>query len=317
MWFVYVIGASLLWALMGLAYRKCAVDMTAGERYVPIKFSIATGVVCVPIVAICLLIREEDFSIWESFVRFYPFTIYMFVYMIVCTISFVGNMYNEASVESPIENLDGFGLVLLSLAFVFFGKAESLWEVLTPRIIVGLALIMIGFTVLAVIREKESRLANHGEKKRFWQAGAGALLVPLLYSFMEAGETVVTGLSVDKTYGYELPEGDAMIILGSVYVFMTVILWLFLLVKEKRPYNPFAKGRRLMLVGAAFDNIGMGLYFFAMAINAVVTDGSLAAYPVLTMILGHIFLHEKLSWKQYVCLVLVIAGAVLIGVEMA
>ena len=78
MWFVYVIGAALLWALMGLAYRKCALDMTAGERYVPIKFSIATGVVCVPIVAIYLLIREEDFSIWESFVRFYPFTIYMY-----------------------------------------------------------------------------------------------------------------------------------------------------------------------------------------------------------------------------------------------
>ena len=302
---------------MGLIYRKGALDMKTNEKYVPFKFSIAAGVVCVPIVAIYLLIREEDFSIWESFVRFYPFTLYSFFNVAVCTLSFVGNMYNEASVESPLENLDGFGLVLLSLAFVFFGKAESVWEVLTPRIIVGLVSITVGFLLLAAIREKEAQLAQSGKKKHFWQAGAGALIVPLVYAFMEAGETVVTGLAVDKTYGYELPEGDAIIIFGSVYVLLTVVMWLFLLFKEKRPYNPFAKGRRLMLLASTCDNIGIVLYYFAMAINSVVTDGSLAAYPVLTMILGHIFLKEKLSWKQYVCLVLVVAGAVLIGLEMA
>lgn len=317
MWFVYIFGALLTWAMMGLFYRMGALNAVRSENYVPLKLSVAVGVVFVPIVVAYLLMREEDFSIWESFVRFYPATIYAFVYAIVNTISFSGNVYNEAGVESPLENLDQLGVILLSVAFVLMGKAESVWEVLTARRMVGTAFIVAGFVLLAVVRQKESNLAQSPQKKHIWQGGAAALVFPLLYSLMSAGETVATGVFLDKTYGYAMPEDDAVIIAGSVYILVTAVLWLFLLVKEKKPYNPFAKNHLPMLGGAVFDNVGAVFYLYAIALNSVVTYSVLCAYPVLTMIFARILLREKLSWKQYACLALVIIGAAIIAVEMA
>lgn len=49
--------------------------------------------------------RKEPFSIWESALRFWPVTLFGIIYAIVNTISYQGYVYNEVSVESPVEGL--------------------------------------------------------------------------------------------------------------------------------------------------------------------------------------------------------------------
>ena len=49
-----------------------------------------------------------------------------------------------------------------------------------------------------------------------------------------------------------------------------------------------------------------------MAINSVSTDPVLAVYPVLVMVGGRVLMKEKLSTKQYILLLGIIAGSVLV-----
>ena len=49
-----------------------------------------------------------------------------------------------------------------------------------------------------------------------------------------------------------------------------------------------------------------------MAINSVSTDPILAAYPVLVMVGGRIFMKEKVSTPQYILLIGIIAGSIMV-----
>jgi drug/metabolite transporter (DMT)-like permease len=49
-----------------------------------------------------------------------------------------------------------------------------------------------------------------------------------------------------------------------------------------------------------------------MALNSVSTDPLLAVYPILVMIGGRILMKEKLSAAQYVLLLGIVAGSVMV-----
>ena len=49
-----------------------------------------------------------------------------------------------------------------------------------------------------------------------------------------------------------------------------------------------------------------------MAINSVSTDPLLAVYPVFVMIGGRVIMKEKISTAQYICLLSIIAGSIMV-----
>ena len=57
------------------------------------------------------------------------------------------------------------------------------------------------------------------------------------------------------------------------------------------------------------------LYTYAMAINSVSTDPLLAVYPVFVMLGGRAFMKEKVSKAQYVFLLGIIAGSILVVMD--
>ena len=66
------------------------------------------------------------------------------------------------------------------------------------------------------------------------------------------------------------------------------------------------------ILGALTDNVGIVFYSYAMAINLVSTDPLLAIYPIFVMIGGHIFMKEKVSTTQYIYLIGIILGSILV-----
>ena len=88
--------------------------------------------------------------------------------------------------------------------------------------------------------------------------------------------------------------------------------WIYLYLKEKKIYNPFTKRSSPRILGALADNVGIVFYSYAMAINSVSTDPILAAYPVLVMVGGRIFMKEKVSTPQYILLIGIIAGSIMV-----
>lgn len=307
MWTISVFACIALWGVTSIFYKKGA---DRNDPYIHLRFSVITGIVFFVIALRYLLIREEPYSIWESAARFWPFSAFGILYAIGNTVTFKGFLYNDASVVAPIENTaNGSCVMMLIVAFALLGRVDSIWELLTPYKIAGIVCIFLGLLFIGILQHNEAKAAG---KTETFQAGATALIYPLLFSMMDGLETVISGVCLDKTFGFAMPEGDSIIIIGMEYAFFALLFWIYISVREKKVYNPFTKISADLFCGALCDNIAIVFYSYAMALDTVATDPILAVYPMITVLLSRIVLKETLSVKQYLCLGLLLAGSVII-----
>ena len=65
---------------------------------------------------------------------------------------------------------------------------------------------------------------------------------------------------------------------------------------------------------ALFETAGQLTYVYALSGNGIAAAPVIASYCVASMVFGRIFLREKLSWKQYGAIALVVAGIVIMGI---
>lgn len=307
MWTSFVFACVALWGVTSIFYKKGA---DQNDPYIHLKFSVITGIVFFVIALRYLLIREVPYSIWESAARFWPMTAFGILYAIGNTFTFKGFLYNNASVVAPIENTaNGSYVMILIVVYALLGRVDSIWEVLTPFKIAGIACIFLGLLSIGIIQHNEAKTAG---KTETFKAGATALIFPLLFSMMDGLETVVSGVCLDKTFGLAMPEGDSVIIVGMEYAFFALLFWIYISIREKKVYTPFTKAGVPFFCGTLCDNIAIVFYSHAMALDSVATDPILAVYPMITVLLSRIILKEKLSVKQYLCLGLLLAGSVII-----
>lgn len=101
MWLICILASIILWAFTSILYKKGA---NKDDNLIHYKFSIIVGIIFFLIAVIFLIIRDEEISIIESAIHFWPMTLFGIVYAIGNTYTFKGYLYNEASIEAPIEN---------------------------------------------------------------------------------------------------------------------------------------------------------------------------------------------------------------------
>ncbi|MGN0173945.1 MAG: EamA family transporter [Acutalibacteraceae bacterium] len=307
MWTVYVLASILLWGVTSIFYKKGA---NKDDKYIHFKFSIITGLIFLIIALFYIIVRDEPFTIWESAIRFWPVTIFGIIYAIGNTFTYKGFLYNDVSIVAPIENTaNGSYVMILIVMYALLGRVDSIWEILTVYKIIGIICIFFGLFFLGIVQHNEAKTL--GKKEKF-KGGATALIFPLIFSLMDGLETVVTGVCLDKSFGYAMPEGDSVIIVGMEYAVFAIAFWIYVSKKEKRIFNPVSKPNLPFIGGALCDNIAIVTYAYAMAIDSVATDPILAVYPVITVLLSRIILKEKLSIKQYLCLALLLIGSIVI-----
>ncbi|MBQ3427036.1 MAG: hypothetical protein IJH37_07835 [Clostridia bacterium] len=310
-WLLLVFLAILSWSTTSMLY-KAGVHKD-NEEHVCLKYSVCIGTVFLVISILYLIIRNESFSIWESAVRYWPMTVFGLIYAVVNTISFNGYVYNEVMVESPIEGLgSGTSTVLLIIVYLALGRADSAAELLTPLRITGILVIMICIILLSTVRNKEHRSNSQNNIPSWLGRGLGTLIFPVLFSVADALETIVTGICLDTTYGYAMPEGDSIIIVGMEYAAFAFGCWIYIFLKERKMYNPFTKRSSPRILGAITDNVGIVFYSYAMAINSISTDPLIAVYPVFAMIGGRIIMKEKVGTAQFIFLLGIVAGSVMV-----
>lgn len=310
-WLLLVVMAILMWSTTSLLYKASV--RKDPEEHVCLKFSVCVGMVFFVIALVYLIIRDEPFTIWESAVTYWPMTVFGVVYAVINTISFKGYVYNEATVESPVEGISGgVSTILLIITYLILGRVDSVSDLLTPLRTTGILVILISIILLSTVRNKINRNNPQYQKASWMSRGLGTLIFPVLFAVADAMETIVTGICLDTTYGYSMPEGDSIIIVGMEYAVFALGCWIYLLLKEKKPFNPFTKKSAPRILGAVTDNIGIVFYSYAMAINSVSTDPLLAVYPVFVMIGGRLFMKEKVSRSQYIFLFGIVAGSVMV-----
>ena len=313
-WLLLVLAAILMWSSTSLLY-KAGIPKDR-EEHLCLKYSVSVGIVFFIIAFAYLLIRDEPFTIWESAIRFWPMTVFGVVYAIINTISFNGYLYNEAVVESPVEGISGgISVILLIVVYIALGRVDSIAEFLTPLRTAGIFVIAVSVVLLAIERNKVNRKDQRYKDAKWMHRGLGTLIFPVIFAVCDGLETIVTGVCLDSTYGYAMPEGDGIIIIGMEYAIFALAFMIYICLKEKKVYNPFTKQHAPRIIGALTDNVGIVFYSYAMAINSVSTDPLLAVYPVVAMIGGRVLMKEKLPKSQYAYLLGIVTGSVLVVVD--
>ena len=68
-------------------------------------------------------------------------------------------------------------------------------------------------------------------------------------------------------------------------------------------------------IAACCEEFGQIFYIYAMANNPVLAAPTVASYCIISIILSRIFLKEKLKINQYICIITVVIGIVILGIS--
>jgi drug/metabolite transporter (DMT)-like permease len=270
-------------------------------------------------VAMMILPFDEELKTPMSFgalidngVKYAPASLF---YIISMVIGYAGLRYMEVSIVSPVQNASGgLSAVFMTVYFLVVGRLDSIAEIFDPLTTVGTILIVLGVIALAVVEQRlarEERRLDPPEKK--YRYGALALLFPILYCLFDTLGTSADGIILDEEVGLGLGEVDVLILYGLTFLLAGLVAWIFLWIREKKPYNPFAKTEIPKALAACCEEFGQVFYVFAMSRNPVVAAPIVASYCIVSVLLGHLFLKEKLKAAQYACIFAVIAGIIVIG----
>lgn len=312
MWFIYALICLLGWGFADLFYKKSA---DADDRYSHLKVAVWVGLVMGVCALVILPFCETGVSVlrFDNLIKYSPASL---AYIISMVIGYAGMRYLEISIISPVQNASGaLSTIVMVAYFLFVGRMTSITEEFSTLDIVGTALIVAGVITLAVVEHRLSRAERNKAEKKY-RFGALALLFPIAYCIFDTIGTAADGIILDEEVGLGLGELDVLVLYGLTFLAAGVISWLYMLLRTKKAYNPFA-GRELRTKGVAacFEEFGQVFYVFAMARNPVVAAPMVASYCIVSVILSRIFLKEKLKASQYACVFAVIAGIVMLGIS--
>lgn len=336
MWLVYALLATLAWGVADLFYKKGAVE---GERYSHLKTAIMVGLVMGIHAGITLL-----FSYFEvSFTGAFPFvsferTAFVYdlrnlivyapvslMYALSMIVGYYGLRYLELSISSPIQNASGAVSFLLLLLFAVVGSISdgtNLLDALRAEIdlvtVLSVISICLGVILLGVF-EKKKQDTFVREQDRKYKIGLVAFFMPILYCIIDSLGTVLDGLYLDDfatTPLVNVTEESLETVANTSYellfFLLAVGLFIYVVLIKKESFKPLKQRDRAL--AAVFETAGQLVYVYAMAGNGTIAAPIIASYCVVSMLLGRIFLKEKLEKRQYIAVALVVLGIIALGI---
>ena len=316
-WFFFALICLLGWGLADLFYKKSNVD---GDRYSHLKTAVWVGLI-MGVTAFCFMPFTEtkfDFvSLITNAAKYSPASL---SYIISMVIGYAGLRYLELSIVSPVQNASGaLSAIVMLVWFSVTGSIRSFWQQFTALDIIGTAVIVASVIALAFVERhlaKAEGALDLPKSERKYRFGALALLFPILYCVFDTIGTAADGIILEGESGLELGEIDVIVLYGLTFLLAGVGAWIFLWIREKKPYNPFNRhDLKTNLPAAIFEQFGQIFYVYAMAKNPVLAAPMVASYCIVSVILSRVFLKEKLKVGQYLCVFAVIAGIVALGIS--
>ena len=303
-WLFFSIATAVLWGTAELFYKKGA---QPGEKYSHLKISVWVGVVMGLHAIYTLLTQDIGFNPVNILI-YLPVSLF---YIFSMTFSYFGMRFIEESISDPIENTAGVICVLL---FAIFMGDEFSW-------LTWLSVGVIGVGVFGV-----SYLENKGETPRKKNLGKTLAIVafcmPFVYALLDAFgtflddafflvEDIANAPFVDVTE--ETIEAVANTSYELTFALFALILFLFMKAKGVK-FGPVPQHKDKILA-AVFETAGQFTYVYALGGVDAVAAPILSSVCVVSLLLSRIFLKEKLSWKTYAMIAVVIMGILLLAVS--
>ena len=302
-WLFFSVATAILWGAAELFYKKGALP---NENYTHLKNCDRVGIVMGAHAIFTLLTQNINYNP-VNLIRYLPVSLF---YIISMAFSYFGMRFLEESISDPIENTAGVICVLL---FAIFMKEE-----IAPLVWVAIIIIAIG--VLGV-----GYLENHGETTRKKKLGKKlavvAFIMPFVYALLDAFGTFLDDafFLIEDVASSPLVDVTADTIedvANTSYelTFALFALGLFIFMKSKGvKFGPVPQHKDKILA-AIFETAGQFTYVYALGGVDAVAAPILSSVCVVSLLLSRIFLKEKLSWKTYAFITVVIIGILLLAV---
>ncbi len=220
-------------------------------------------------------------------------------------IGYLGLRYIELSISSPICNSSGALVAILTLITAGRGEVNNAQIAAVVLVCLG----VIGLGVVEATEDDELRLARQQKGNHIYTKSILALAIPVIYCLLDALGTFADSIVLDTldensaNAAYEL----TFFVVGMVCLFYTTVIRRDKLV-PKRELPKY--------IGACFETVGQFAYIFAIgdSDHVMLAAPIISAYCVASVVWGRIFLKERLSWKHYAAIALVVIGIVIIGI---
>ena len=302
-WLFFSVATALLWGTAELFYKKGA---RPDEKYSHLKICVWVGVVMGAHALFTLLTQDIGYNPVNLLI-YLPVSLF---YIISMAFSYFGMRFLEESISDPIENTAGVICVLLFA--IFMGDEFSL-----------LTWIAVGVITVGVVGV--SYMENAGETPRKKTYGKKlaivAFIMPFLYALLDAFGTFLDDAfflveDIANAPFVDVTEETMEAVANTSYelTFALFALGLFLFMKAKKvKFGPVPQHKDKILA-AVFETAGQFTYVYALGGVDAIAAPILSSVCVVSLLLSRIFLKEKLSWKTYAFIAVVIFGILLLAV---
>ena len=198
-------------------------------------------------------------------------------------------------------------------------------------VIGAVALVCIGVIGLGIVESREDdelrrerQAASNYKYAKSWLA----LFLPVAYCLLDAAGTFADTMVLDKLAGeaeaagmfataeecssYAASAANSAYELTFLFAAFCCIIYVGFIKKQK--FTAAQEGPKYL--GALCETAGQFAYIFALSdtVHAAISAPIISAYCVASVVWSRIFLKEKLSWKHYAMIALVVVGIVMLGV---
>ena len=302
-WLFFSVATALLWGTAELFYKKGA---QPNEKYSHLKICVWVGVVMGAHAFFTLLTQDIGYNPVNLLI-YLPVSLF---YIISMAFSYFGMRFLEESISDPIENTAGVICVLLFA--IFMGDEFSL-----------LTWIAVGVITVGVVGV--SYIENAGETPRKKTYGKKlaivAFIMPFLYALLDAVGTFLDDAfflveDIANAPFVDVTEETIEAVANTSYelTFALFALGLFIFMKAKKVKFGSVPQHRDKILAAVFETAGQFTYVYALGGVDAIAAPILSSVCVVSLLMSRIFLKEKLSWKTYAFITVVILGILLLAV---
>lgn len=299
MWFAAAIVTLLAWGTADLFYKK---GNDPSDRNSALKTVVMVGLVMGLHVLFYYVVYAGIQYDVKNLLLYLPVSA---MYILSMTLGYVGLRYIEVSVSSPISNSSG--AVSALLAFLFMHQSMA-----APQILAVVA-ISIGILLLSIFEKQEADAELRQEGvivERKYRIGAIAIIFPILYCIIDGMGTFLDGYYLE--YKKIMPEDQANMSYELTFFIVALLVWAYLELVKKDSLVVFREKDRGL--AAIFETLGQFFYVGAIATKqAFIVAPVIASYSIVSIILGRIFLKEKLQIRQYLVIAVIMAGIAILG----
>ena len=271
------------------------------DKYSHLKMVIAVGVVMGLHAAYEIFIGSTEIS-WSVIWTYLPISL---LYISSMALGYLGLRYIELSVSSPICNSSGALVAVLTLLFVG-GEDYS------PLALLAIVLVCVGAIGLGVVdatEDPELRAERQKDGNYKYAKSFLALALPVAYCILDAA-----GTFADNRVLETLDEGSANCAYELTFLAAAVFCFIYVVLIKKDRLVPKMEGPKYL--GAICETAGQFAYIYAIADTSHLAMSApiISSYCAASVLWSRLFLKEKLSWKHYGMICLVVIGLAIMGI---